>query len=130
MRVLLDQGLPRSAATLLREAGHDAVHTAECGLARAPDDEILQAARRQDRIAVTLDADFHTSLALEGASTPSVIRIRIEGLRGPEVASLILRVMDLCESDLAEGAAITVKPASVRIHHLPIAGSSPGSEAE
>jgi predicted nuclease of predicted toxin-antitoxin system len=41
MKVLLDQGLPRSAAKLLRDAGIDAVHAGECGLATSTDAEIL-----------------------------------------------------------------------------------------
>jgi len=125
MRLLLDQGLPRSAAQLLREAGHDAIHNAECGLSRAPDEEVLDVSRQQGRIAVTFDADFHTTLALEVASSPSVIRLRIEGLRGPEVTSLLIRVLGRCEADLVEGAAVTVTPANIRVHRLPIAGGAP-----
>nr|WP_258003931.1 DUF5615 family PIN-like protein [Fischerella thermalis] len=41
MKLLLDQGLPRSAATLLSEAGIDAVHVAEIGLSAADDRDIL-----------------------------------------------------------------------------------------
>ena len=41
MKLLLDQGLPRSAAELLRAAGIDAVHTGEIGCATAEDAEIL-----------------------------------------------------------------------------------------
>ena len=43
MKLLLDQGLPRSTAELLRQSGLDAVHTGECGLSVASDDEILAA---------------------------------------------------------------------------------------
>jgi len=42
MKVLLDQGKPRSAAALLRNAGHDVIHTAEIGMAEAEDEEILR----------------------------------------------------------------------------------------
>ena len=77
MKVLLDQGLPRSAAELLT-AGIDALHTGECGLAQARC-HILDYARQQDRVVVTLDADFHTR-AGPGHGCTSVIRIRIEGL--------------------------------------------------
>jgi predicted nuclease of predicted toxin-antitoxin system len=37
MKLLLDQGLPRSAATLLSEAGIDTIHVAEIGLSAADD---------------------------------------------------------------------------------------------
>jgi predicted nuclease of predicted toxin-antitoxin system len=46
MRFLLDQGLPRSAAALLRNRGIDAVHVGEIGLVVASDPEILLRGRR------------------------------------------------------------------------------------
>jgi predicted nuclease of predicted toxin-antitoxin system len=64
MKLLLDQGTPRSAATILRRAGFDAVHTGEIGLAEAEDSEIIQLASEQNRVVETLDADFHAHLAL------------------------------------------------------------------
>ena len=78
MKLLLDQGLPRSAVTWLEEAGIDTVHVAEIGLSAADDTDILQRARDDERVVVTLDADFHALLALSAATSPSVIRIRIE----------------------------------------------------
>ena len=89
-RLLLDQGLPRSTAALLRaENGWDVVHVGERGLARATDAEILEIARRETRICVTLDADFHTLLALSGAASPSTIRVRVEGLDASDLARLL-----------------------------------------
>ena len=44
MRFLIDQGLSRSVARLLREAGHDAEHVGELGMARADDAEIITTA--------------------------------------------------------------------------------------
>ncbi len=85
IRLLLDQGLPRSSAELLRRDGWDVRHVAECGLSEAPDSQILKHAETDDRIVCTLDADFHALLAVSGATGPSVIRIRREGLRGPEL---------------------------------------------
>jgi predicted nuclease of predicted toxin-antitoxin system len=86
MRLLLDQGLPRSAAGLLAAANIDAVHVADLGLSSAEDSGILDVARKEARIVVTLDADFHNQLAVSGSTSPSVIRIRIERLRGEELA--------------------------------------------
>jgi predicted nuclease of predicted toxin-antitoxin system len=45
IKLLLDQGLPRSAASLLRSTGYDAVHTGEIGLQNAVDEVLLERAR-------------------------------------------------------------------------------------
>lgn len=68
--LLLDQGLPRSTATLLAQSGFTAFHTADVGLSRAADSEILEYARGRDLLVVTLDADFHMLLAASGAISP------------------------------------------------------------
>ena len=130
MKFLLDQGLPRSTAELLRQKGLDAVHTGECGLSVASDDAILAAGRAQGRTVITLDSDFHTILALEEASGPSVIRVRWEGLRGPEMAKLISQVLALCLDDLESGAAVSVKPDGIRVRRLPIVSEHIGDAAE
>lgn len=59
MRVLLDQGLPRSATLRLRDAGHEALHVGDLEMARATDEEILAKARTLGAVVITLDADFH-----------------------------------------------------------------------
>ncbi|MFA6472096.1 MAG: DUF5615 family PIN-like protein [Candidatus Latescibacterota bacterium] len=120
MKLLLDQGLPRSAAALLRETGIDTVHVGEIGYSTASDSAVLQKARDEGRIVVTLDADFHTLLALSGTTSPSVIRIRMEGLRGKEAAGLIRAVLMQCGDDLNHGALVTVQPQRTRIRRLPL----------
>ena len=120
MKLLLDQGLPRSAATLLREGGIDAIHTGEIGYATAEDATILEHARQENRTVVTLDADFHTLLALSGAYTPSVIRIRIEGLRAKAVYELLHTILVNWLPELEAGAALTVQPGHIRFRRLPL----------
>jgi predicted nuclease of predicted toxin-antitoxin system len=89
MKPLLDQGLPRSTAELLRRSGIDAVHVGEVGYSTADDASILKKALEEGRVVVTLDADFHALLALSVAVFPSVIRLLIEGLKGKSAAKLI-----------------------------------------
>ncbi|MEH2438965.1 DUF5615 family PIN-like protein [Nostoc sp.] len=120
MKLLLDQGLPLSAAALLRDAGIDTIHVGEIGMSEAEDAEIIQRAREERRVVATLDADFHTLLALDEATTPSVIRIRIERLRSQALANLLLTVIAECEEDLEQGAAVTVEPSRIRIRRLPL----------
>ena len=110
MRWLLDQGLPRSAAALLREKGIDATHVGEISMAQSKDIEIL----------VTLDADFHALLAISGASGPSVIRVREEGLKGPAICQLILRLHDQFKDSLEKGCVLTATSTQARLRLLPI----------
>jgi predicted nuclease of predicted toxin-antitoxin system len=120
MKFLLDQGLPRGTAPLLREGGDDAVHTSEIGLARADDEFILAHGLAEGRVVVTLDADFHVLLALSGATRPSVIRIRIQGLRAEDVVSVLRGVIDQCGPDIEEGSAVSVTENSIRVRKLPL----------
>jgi predicted nuclease of predicted toxin-antitoxin system len=90
MRLLLDQGLPHSAVLHLKNADIEVAHVGDRGLATASDSKILDFGRQEGRIVVTLDADFHALLALSGATGPSVIRIRIEGLRAESLATLLV----------------------------------------
>ncbi len=90
MKLLLDQGLPRSASSLLSQQGFNTIHVSETGMWAAEDAEIIQKAQEESRVVITLDADFHAILALNNFSAPSVIRIRIERLRALALTELIL----------------------------------------
>jgi len=118
--LLLDQGLPRTTAVFLRRSGIESIHVGEMGLAEADDATILDRARHEDAIVVTLDADFHARLALTGAEGPSVIRIRIEGLRAEQLAELLVKVLDQSKDDLDHGALVTVTETGVRVRCLPL----------
>jgi predicted nuclease of predicted toxin-antitoxin system len=124
-RLLLDQGLPRLAVQELQRLRFDVVHTGDIGMAAADDSEILVHARLESRIVVTLDSDFHTLLALSNESGPSVVRIRIEGLRGSELSSLLAKVLESCEADLRHGAMVTVEEGRVRVRLLPLKAGAP-----
>lgn len=119
-RVLLDQGVPRDAAVTLRNLGWDVMHAGELGLGAAEDSEILTRAQSENRVCVTLDSDFHALLALSGASSPSVVRVRLEKIGGPEMARILGAVWQQHEADLDAGAVVTVTAGRVRVRPLPI----------
>jgi predicted nuclease of predicted toxin-antitoxin system len=120
MNLLLDQGLPRSAVPPLAAAGHAAVHVADIGMAKASDQEILAEAVARDASIVTIDADFHALLALNGATRPSVIRLRVQGLGRDGLVLLILSVLTQCEADLVAGAVVTADTTRARVRRLPL----------
>ncbi|WP_126444342.1 DUF5615 family PIN-like protein [Sulfuricystis multivorans] len=118
--LLLDQGLPRSVGAALPSEQWSVWHVADLGLSRASDRMILQFARKEKRHVITLDADFHALLATSGERGPSVVRLRIEGLKSKELALLLERIWPSIATAMANGALVTVTPDRIRIKHLPI----------
>ena len=121
-RILLDQGLPRSTVKILGVEGWDVLHTGDIGLSKASDREIIEYARREGRVVITLDADFHAILAVENAREPSVIRIRQEGLKGDALAELIEKIWPKIQAQLETGALVTVTGKSIRVRKIPMMG--------
>lgn len=120
MRWLLDQGLPRSTALLLRQQNLDALHVGDIGMASASDSEIIEVALSENRIIVTLDSDFHALLAVSGAAKPSVIRIREEGLKGTDLCQLILQLRSQFSEAILKGCVLTATLKQARLRFLPI----------
>ena len=120
MKFLLDQGLPRSTVAELSNRGIDAEHVSVLGMSKATDEEILEEARDLEKIIVTLDADFHAILATTSAVSPSVIRIRIEGLKGDDIADIVEKVIASAQAELEAGAAVTVTKTQLRARFLPL----------
>ena len=123
VRLFLDQGVPRDAATRLRDLGYECTHVGEIGMWNAADDEILAWALAKSAIVVTLDADFHAILAVSGASGPSVMRVRMQGLGAQKVVELVQQVLARFGPDLKRGSLVTVKARKTTCHKLPIGSS-------
>lgn len=123
IKLLLDQGLPYSTARFLPKNNWDVVHLIDVGMQRASDREVIEYARTQGRLCVTLDSDFHQLLALTQASSPSVLRIRREGLSGADVAGLILSCYPRIAAKLSQShAMVTITERAIRIRYLPLPG--------
>ncbi len=77
MKFLLDENLSPLHARTVRGMGHDAVSVAEIGLSGAGDEEVRAAAIAEQRVLLTLDADFANVLRYPTAETPGVVRLRL-----------------------------------------------------
>jgi predicted nuclease of predicted toxin-antitoxin system len=107
-RIVLDQGVPATALTLLREAGWDVVHVREIEMHKAGDSEILDYAARESRVVITLDRDFPQILALAAGALPSIVLIRQQRLRADEFAALIASTWQEHEDALDQGCFVKV----------------------
>ena len=120
MKLLLDQGLPRSTVSHLASHGIAAEHIGDLGMAAASDEDILALARQRRDVVVTLDAEFHQLLAASHEASPSVVRIRMGGLKGDRLAAILVQVIQTAATELNTGAVVSVTPSRIRIRSLPI----------
>lgn len=120
MRFLIDESLSSRVAELLRSAGYDAVHVGDLSLLGTPDDEVMAAARREDRVLITVDTDFGGLLAFAHESTPSAILVRRAPHRPESQVQLLLAALPNVEQHLIAGALVVLSPGQARIRPLPI----------
>jgi predicted nuclease of predicted toxin-antitoxin system len=123
VQLLLDANLPPSLVVRLGAHGISAAHVGrDRNLGLAPDELILAHARERGEILVTHDLDFGTLLAIEGATTPSVIVLRLRRPSLDELTERIASCLPRVEGELTAGAIVTIEDASIRIRSLPVAG--------
>jgi predicted nuclease of predicted toxin-antitoxin system len=89
-------------------------------MSKAEDREITAWAREHRRAVVTLDADFNAELAVTKASSPSVIRLRMQGLDGSAVAQLVAAIAREYGPALIRGCMISVRGRVIRVRWLPV----------
>jgi predicted nuclease of predicted toxin-antitoxin system len=85
-----------------------------------PDDEILVKARKENRVLLTMDLDFGYLMAVSGERVPSVIIFRLSDQRSEIVNERLANVLANCESDIGNGAVISVSEAAIRVRSLPM----------
>ncbi len=121
MKWLVDNALSPAIAERLRQAGHDAVHVRDYGLAAAEDVEVFERAAHENRIVVSADTDFGTLLAQRSQTRPSLVLFRGASPRRPEnQAALLLANLATIADDLNKGAVVVIEPNRLRIRALPI----------
>lgn len=95
-------------------------HLKQLNLLGHPDDEVMAAARADQRVLVSADTDFGELLARSAAVAPSLILFR-QGNRTPEhQAETIKANLDDIADDLADGAVVVFTNDRIRIRKLPV----------
>jgi len=120
MKFLADMGISLRTVEWLRQLGHDVLHLRDRGLQKLPDDEILDLARLEQRIILTIDLDFAQLLAVSKQALPSVILFRLGNENYDEINQRLSEVLNNCQQVLETGAIVSVNNGNFRVKKLPI----------
>jgi predicted nuclease of predicted toxin-antitoxin system len=115
MRFKIDENLPAEMGATLRDLGHLADTVAEEGLSGSTDASIVEAARRDDRILLTLDKGI--SLLVRSLAEPhaGIVLLRPGSLGQKAVVSFIRsRLTSLLVLEL-KGRITVVTPSGIRV---------------
>lgn len=77
-------------------------------------------ARENGHVVFTHDLDFGTLLALARASGPSVVQVRAHDVLPDHLESVVVAAIRTYESELRQGAIVTVDESRGKVRTLPI----------
>ncbi len=120
LRLLANMNISPETVNALHEKGVDIVRVSQILPVTSSDAEILDLARRENRVVVTQDLDFSALLALGGFDSPSLITMRMTVSDPEAITQKLLALLPEIQDMLSKGCAISVDDYSFRIRWLPI----------
>ena len=120
MKFLLDMPVSVALLDVLKTFNHQGVHAHQIGKSRASDNELLEIARRENRVIVTADLDFPRLLALSSAAGPGLILFRGGNYSDVEMCQLLERVLTNVAVETLPKSICVVDKKRIRITQLPL----------
>ena len=115
-RFKLDENLPRDAVALFTSAGHDVDTVLDEQLGGQPDRKVIEAARQEKRILVTLDVDFADIREYPPAEFPGIWVLRSQSQAAEHVLSLLRGAIAVLDSESPANRLWIIEPRRVRVH--------------
>lgn len=120
MKFLLDMGISPYTTKFLRAQGHDAVRLPELRLSFAADQNIIEFARRSERVILTHDLDFGTLMVASGERLPSIVIFRLADMKPANVNQYLEVVIMKYAEELATGVILSISERRIRVRRLPM----------
>ncbi|MBI3911036.1 MAG: DUF5615 family PIN-like protein [Armatimonadetes bacterium] len=111
---LLDMGVSPKVAAVLAKRGLTAVHIQDIGLSTASDKAILEEARRRDMVVITTDKDLAGHVAVDRATSPSVVTLRLDKPAAEGQIAALEGLLDVLPPGGLDACLITLEPGRYR----------------
>ena len=120
IKLIVDVSLSPAWVDVFTRHGWPAVHWSAVGDPRAKDRVVMGWARENGHVLFTHDLDFGTLLAFTRARGPSVIQVRAQDVLPEHLEEMVVSTLRKYESQLREGALVTVDESRGKVRLLPI----------
>jgi len=113
--VKLDENVPDSVGTILREAGHDVAFARDEQLAGVPDDQVLTTAASEKRVLVSFDRGFTNVIQHPPSATAGIVVIRLREQTLPRVRQVAVTLGGLLTTEHIQGRLWVLDESRLRI---------------
>jgi predicted nuclease of predicted toxin-antitoxin system len=113
--VKLDENVPDSVGTILREAGHDVAFARDERLAGVPDDQLLTTSASEGRVLVSFDRGFTNVIQHPPGSTAGIVVIRLREQTLPRVRQVAVTLASLLTTEEIQGRLWVLDESRLRI---------------
>ncbi|MCX5909819.1 MAG: DUF5615 family PIN-like protein [Deltaproteobacteria bacterium] len=120
MKFLIDMPLSPLLADWFKAKGHDAVHAIHLAMGRAPDSDILERARLDERVVITADLDYPRLLAITRAEGPGIILFRGGNYSDQETFERMDRVLETITPENLAASIVVIEKKKIRRRPLPL----------
>jgi len=119
MKFLFDQSADFRLITYLRQRGHDVTAVSRNYPPGLADDDVLELARREQRVLVVADRDFGELIFHQGLAHAGVLFFRLPGARLQSKIDHLHQALQAHADDLAAGEFVVLSPGHIRVARGP-----------
>ena len=120
LQFLADMNISPLTVENLRKLGWKIGRVSEILDRKSKDIDILDYAREHGKVIITQDLDFSAIVAQSGLNSPSVISLRVANAKPVIITRILISVLPLIETELCEGAIVSIDEKEYRIKKLPV----------
>ena len=115
MKFLIDAQLPPSLATLLKDKGHDAIHTLSLPEKNLTSDQTInKISIKEERILISKDSDFYHSFLLK-REPYKVLLVRVGNLSKNNLNNLIVDNLEIIVNYFQIGSMVEITQNSIKL---------------